>query len=475
MSNNSNEKTDESTNLGVDSDKVKLKSKIGYAFGAVPNAILIGVFSYVYVDFFFNDLQMEPVLWFIGLTIYTVVNMFNDPLLGVMSDKTNRERWGSRRIVYIRYGGILWGVSFILIWFPWSYTDQIIIFLHFIVILSLFETMYTLVVLAWLALLPEMTASINERNITNFIVLLFGIVGSLFIGIVIGIRDTMPLLDFQIAATIIGIVCIIFFQLLAKFTYEKPEFQKDEVFPLVKSLKLSIKSKSFLWYVGFNFFTILNAALGAPLIFAFVMVLGNTPEVSGLYFALLFVGGYFSPILGMILYSKWKDMRKLSIIAGIITIIVRIVCFLLIFLPGDDIPILWTGTIIGTLLGGIPSFFANQFMMLSMDEDEVNHGSRREGAFLGINALFTKPAETLAPGIATALLLIFAFIQGAPFEAQPDSAVFGIKFILLVLPAIITAISLVFVYFYPLYGEKLTTMQENLKKMHEEKRAKLNT
>ncbi len=58
------------------------------------------------------------------------VNALNDPLLGQLSDRTNREKWGSRRLIYIKYGGPIWGLTFIMLWFPWSYTDQFIMFLH---------------------------------------------------------------------------------------------------------------------------------------------------------------------------------------------------------------------------------------------------------------------------------------------------------------------------------------------------------
>ena len=45
--------------------------------------------------------------------------------------------------------------------------------------------------------------------------------------------------------------------------------------------------------------------------------------------------------------------------------------------------------------------------------------------------------------------------------------------LMLLIPAIIVILSLIPIYYYPLHGEKLTEMQTNLAKLHDEKRRKL--
>ncbi len=109
---------------------------------------------------------------------------------------------------------------------------------------------------------------------------------------------------------------------------------------------------------------------------------------------------------------------------------------------------------------------------LAIDEDEVLNGSRREGMFIGVMALLTKPATSLGPIIATVVLVAFGYVQGGGLGDQPESAFLGIKMMWLLLPAIIAGISLIFIYFYPLHGEKLADMQENLEILHKEKREK---
>jgi len=87
----------------------------------------------------------------------------------------------------------------------------------------------------------------------------------------------------------------------------------------------------------------------------------------------------------------------------------------------------------------------------------------------------TKPATSLGPIIATVVLVAFGYVQGGALAVQPASALLGIKIMWLLLPAIVAGLSLIFIHYYPLHGVKLANMQEELEKLHREKRARLAT
>jgi len=115
--------------------------------------------------------------------------------------------------------------------------------------------------------------------------------------------------------------------------------------------------------------------------------------------------------------------------------------------------------------------FKDPIFYLSMDEDELKHGSRREGMFFGMNALFVKPANSLGPILATIILGAFGFIQGG--VTQPPSALVGLKILLFLIPAIVSTIAIIIMYFHPLHGKVLEEMRENLEKLHSEKRERI--
>jgi len=184
--------------------KLSRRNLWGYAIGAIPNGLLTLIFTLKYIEYFYEKLQLSPILFIIGQIIYLVVNALNDPLLGQLSDRTNPMRWGSRRKIYIKYGAPIWALTFMLVWIPWSFNNQVIIFLHFIISICLFDTMLTLVVLVWLALLPEMTSDLDERNKGNFLALVLGAIVILPTFLIVGGLDPTSL-EFRVFMLIIAI------------------------------------------------------------------------------------------------------------------------------------------------------------------------------------------------------------------------------------------------------------------------------
>lgn len=445
--------------------KLTKKQLFGYAFGAIPAGLLMYVFNLKYIELFYDDLRLIPILFIIGQVIYLIINALNNPLMGQLSDRTNRERWGSRRILYIKYGGAIWILSFLIIWFPWSYDDQIIIFLHYVISICLFDTMFSLCVMCWMALLPEMTSDTGERIKANFLGLILGAVSVVPFLIILGSMEVLSL-TFQMFMVLVAIIASVFLILVVVMCKEKPEFQKDESLPLGKSVKETLKSKSFRFYIGYNFCMVFIVGIGISYLFAYSFVLGDNVA---LYF-LIFIGfGYTSYFVCLKLQPIW-GMRRVILRFGVIRVIGTLAIFFLMLLTGLEWMI-WIGFIVFTFFGGYNVYTMAALLYLSVDEDEIIHRTRREGMFLGINALITKPALSLGPIIATVIFLYFGYVQGS--EVQSDNALLGIKILFLVIPAIATAISLIFIYFYPLHGERLIEMKSQLDVLHKEKIAKI--
>lgn len=451
--------------------KLSQKNLWGYGLGVIPTVLLGFVFGLKYVEFFYNDLKLFPMYFIAGQVIYMTINSLNDPLSGQLSDRTNREKWGSRRIIYIKYGGPIWVTTFLLVWFPWSFENQIIIFIHFVVSICLFDTFLTLVVLVWLALLPEMTPDIDERNKAHFLSTILGTIA--FVPAFIILAPIKPnSQEFQFFMIIIAIISTFFLLLVAYLCEEKPEFQKDESFSVGKSLKECFKSKAFVIYFPFYFAMNLLGSLGLSYLFLYLILLERISPGAALFwfFLVYFPIGFGGQIGCLKLRPKW-GMRKIILVFGTCRVIGTVILFLIVLNPALEW-FIWFGFIWTTFFGGY-GIFHIPMQYLAVDEDEVKHGMRREGMFMGIMALLTKPASSLGPIIATLILVWAGYIQGAPGADQPESVYLGIKILWLLIPAIIVALSLISIYFYPLHGENLKEMQAKLAELHKEKRRKL--
>ena len=444
---------------------------VGYLLGVSAWTIIGGIFMLTYVDFFYDDLGLEDGLFNLGLVIYAGVNAINDPILSIMSDRTDRKRWGSRRLIYIRWGGLMWCIFFVLAWFPWSYTDQIVIFFHFLFTMCTCDMGLSLVVGCWMALLPEIAPNVNDRLKLSY---LSGIVGILagFLVIVFAGTKALGIPAFQIMSIGVAVLCFIMFFLVATFVHEREEYKDDEALSFLNGLKETIKSKSFMIFVGYNLFSVVAVSLLLPYLFIYQLI---TPlNIMGFY-AMMVVNALFGNLIGMKLRPKW-GIRKIILRFGSVKVIVGLLFFFLsLNALGGELAL--TVTLIGyiciSLLGGIYGGFGHTLLTLSMDEDELKTGVRRENTFLGVNALFTKPGDSIGPIIATLILGATFYVRNSPAEVQPVSAMAGIIAIFFLVPAILTLFSLIFMYFYPIHGDYMKKMYEDLEILHEEKKQRL--
>ena len=440
------------------------KQVFGYLMGMIPLVLFAGFYGLAYAKFFLHDLQLKPVYWYTALVIYAFVNMFNDPIIGNISDNTDVKKWGSRRIVYIKYGGPLYAFFFALIWWiPTDHGIQFLLFLHFVLTICAYETFFTMVTMCWYALLPDMTMDVDERARINFI----GTIIMLFFALPMMFVSTLDHEQIKYLSLIIAVVGLILNMLVVKYSKERPEFQHDKATPLKESIKLAWKSKGYKIFMGFNFMGMMSSSITSAFLFLFWFLIGESNIIS--YLLLTVVIGYSSNIICMKLRKK-VGMVKLITSFGILRVISGVFTFIAAIL-GLNL-LMWIGIALTSFFGG-PGVFTYILQTSPIDMDELDNGSRREGMFFGINALFTMPANSIGPMIGTAIMLAFGYIQGGDAVAQPPEVFTGIMFIFFLLPAIFTIFALLIVRHYPLDNKELDQLQLDLEVIHEQKKEAL--
>jgi GPH family glycoside/pentoside/hexuronide:cation symporter len=163
-----------------------------------------------------------------------------------------------------------------------------------------------------------------------------------------------------------------------------------------------------------------------------------------------------------------QAQQLLLVIAGVGLIAIT-------FVPTALIPICLV--LAGFGLSG-PQTLTNILFAEVADEDELRSGVRREGAFFGINALITKPAQSLAIALPPFILEAAHFItresnNNVAFLNQPASAIFGIKVFIGLIPGIAMLLGALILFWFPLRGARLEKMQHDVLELHAQKKAKL--
>lgn len=319
-----------------------------------------------------------------------------------------------------------------------------------------------------------MTADIDERNKAQFVSVILGTIVTMPMFLILA-NITPSSFEYRTLMIILAVISTGFVLLTAYLCKERPEFRKDPPYTLIGSVKATFTSRPFLIYAGFYFCQNILNSLGLSYVFVYLLLLQKiTPGISSVlfFFLIYFLVAYAGNIVCMRLRPKW-GLRETILKFGAVRSVSTLVLFLLILIPLFE-PLVWLGLILTTFFGGY-GIFHIPMQYLAIDEDEVLHGSRREGMFIGIMALLTRPATSLGPIIATLVLGAYGYIQGGGLGVQPDNAFLGIKILFLLVPAIVATISLVFIYYYPLRGKRLAEMQQQLAKLHEKKKAAMST
>ncbi|HSR43900.1 MAG TPA: MFS transporter [Acidimicrobiia bacterium] len=138
------------------------RTKIGYAIGDLGLSI-----AYFAVGFFFL-FYLTDVVGLSAAAAGTVVLIgklwdgVNDPIIGVMSDRT-RSRHGRKR-VYMLYGAIPFAVSFGLLWWIPLGASATVQFVLACAAILFFATAYSIVAVPYMAMVPIMTVDYDERT-----------------------------------------------------------------------------------------------------------------------------------------------------------------------------------------------------------------------------------------------------------------------------------------------------------------------
>ncbi len=454
--------------------KLKGKSgKIAYGFGNLGVALIYHIIGTFLIYFYVDEIRLDPALVGLGFSIaYGIWNSINDPIAGYISDRT-RTRWG-RRIPYVLFCTPLMVLFFILIWFPpikdipLSNPHNIGLFLYFIIIIGIFELLYTFVNVGWNALFPEMFQDLKERIEASIYRQVAAMMG-LIIGFVLApqiiaylTKEFGTLNGWALTGALLGCISGIAFIISLLGSVEKKEFSMAGTLPIISAFKVTLTNRSFitaaLCILMISWTWSLLSAI-SPFFVEYALG-GTIADVTFISAPILFMAIIFYPLWRKI-GVKYGTKRTL-----IISYILEILFLLSFILIADNV----LKAIIIMIFYG----FSNSGVTLVreilipdvIDEDEIKTGLRREGIYLGVTTFIDRFALGLT-GISTIIIFgLSGFVPGAP---QPPHVILSMR---VLTSAIIVAALLCFLIsmkYYPLEAERVNEIRNTLEKIRKEK------
>lgn len=458
-------------------DKVKYSFGLGSAGNLALSNLVYGSITY----FYNTKMGLGEELLGIAWLIFGVWNALNDPLFGWLTDNT-RSTLG-RRVPYLRYGSIFYGILFILVWYPTFKPDnQTALFINFLIVMIAFDTMFTMLATVYFCLPSEMADSEEQRASIAW----YGTICQMF---AIAIQFVVPAilltgslgvninLYFRPAMIIIAIICsfLIFFSSYNIQEREFSQIQPQE--PFLAGLKKTIKNKSFLYFEVANFSVTMLTWILMTGIFYYIdyVVVVDLSYFLTNWWIFIPIGITIYIIVKIIIYELDHIQELGPRTFLIIALIILSIGFGLLFFVGQTFQYaIWAFLFIGLgyVMGNIT---ISPLMGDVMDYDEIVNGARREGAYAGLNAIITKPAISIANWAFLGIIGAFGFLRPIVSDGisikleQSSQAITGILFSLGLIPTMFTVIAIFALFKFKLHGKEWKKKKLELEDIHIQK------
>jgi len=147
--------------MGFEYKKLSLKTRTFYGLGSFGINLTTGLFGAWTLIFYIKMIGLDPLLWAFSWLVYLIWNAVNDPLFGLLSDRTHT-KYG-RRVPYLMVGGPLLSLSFILLYATPTISEQWVYFVWLLTTLIIYDSFFTIIGLNFNSLMAELTIDPDER------------------------------------------------------------------------------------------------------------------------------------------------------------------------------------------------------------------------------------------------------------------------------------------------------------------------
>jgi oligogalacturonide transporter len=422
-----------------------IRGKLGYGIADIYGGGAFLIISILFLVFLTDIVGMNPVVAGSIPVIGRIWDAVTDPIMGIIIDKT-RSRFGAKRL-YLLVGSFVASITFALLWLSID-GSALMQYVFYLAAFILFSTGFTIAMVPYNALLPDMISDYHLRGQYTGFRMIFSALSAILAGLLpdIIIRNFGGgKQGFMIMGIIFGF--IFFVSLLLSFlnTWEIEQSEnKDERFTIRNGASV-FKNRSFRIYLGIFLFGQGSADFMLALVVYFLAVVLKQSD----QYVLVMSGVLSSQLIAMVLYQFLlkKHSKTLPVIIGFPLQIFASLAMLLFAYEGAPIlPIVILSFLagFGTAGGTVTSFAILADMA---DVDELITSKRRAGIYSGMATFTRKIANGMALGLIGLLLFLIGY--DGNLDVQQNSAVIGIRLMFVFMPIIFLVLTFVFIRIYP--------------------------
>lgn len=445
------------------SQKLPIGIKFGWAVGELSVATYIGLTIAFLLFYSTQALGISP--WLAGLVLLLprLWDAFTDPLMGAISDRT-RSPMGRRR-PYLLVGAVLLGLSIAGLFSAPVEAGEIQKAIYVLFFYFLASTAITIFDVPYSSMAAEMTTDYRERTSLTGYKMVGARVGILIVlfaaPVIFGAEDNLAA-GFRLVGLGFGAIMIAAGVAAFYLTRNAPRFETPvQKFRIRDEINAVRKNKPFraLWVV----FLFQNLAIGAgatTLLYLLTMVIRLKPELIGTFMAVGAITATLATPLWVALSHKMAKRRG-YFIALTISALTPIP---ILFIQPEAYVFMFLVLVAAGAGDAANQLFPNAMVPDTVEVDELRTGERREGAIFGAWAFCRKLGMTAGAFLVSLLLSATGFVQGATADAQPESAILGVRLIYSLLPVVLWMLAIFFLTRYRLTEAEFNAVKAEIAK-----------
>ena len=454
------------------SQKLSVKEKIGYSLGDFA-ANLVFQTLITYLAFFYTDIYgLSPAHSSIIMLVVGLVAafMFN-PIIGALADRTNT-KWGKFR-PWIFWTSIPLGVIAVLAFSTpdFSYKGKVI---YAVVTYTLLLMLYAANNLPYSALSGVITGNMAERNSLSsyrFVAVMFAqfFVQVFMLGIIKSAGDGDKAVGIEKVMTLLAIVgtimLIITFLTTKERVVPKPEQQssvREDLGDLVKNkpwliilllttlvfITLAMKGGAYVYYFE-NYVDKAQLAIFIQPILDFISSFGINPfgdDPVSAGFGLFNGGGIIFMIFGISLSKKLADKYGKRDVFATFLFVSTLFIIGFYFFSSKSISLIFMSQIFHGFFYGVTIPILWAMVADVADHSEWKNNRRATAIIFSAMMVGLKAGLSIGGSLTTWCLGLFNYVPNS--LDQPETAIYGIKLLVSVFPAIPFLIGVGLLFFY---------------------------
>lgn len=458
--------------------KAPLLNKIGYGLGDMSSSMFWKIFT-AYLPFFYSTIFGLSLVDATFLMLVTRIwDAVSDPMMGVIADRTSTQ-WGKYR-PYLLWMAIPFAVVGVLLFTTpdmgyagkriWAYVTYI-----------LMMTVYTAINVPYGAMLGVMTSDSDEKTVFSSFRMFFAYAGSFIVlagweplckafnsmrGIEAGVNDPV---SWQYAMIVVAACCAVLFFMTFALTKETVKSEKKET---SVASDLGSLFKNAPWWIllgGVLFFNLFNAARYTAGPFFFASVIGDGAQLKIFSAEFLFYAGIFFAVgevanmAGVAMTPMiTRKIGKKSTFMGCLVLLIVLSC-LFFFVPlttGGYWVMMLLQVVISVLTGVVSPLVWSMYADIA-DFAELKFKTASTGLIFSSSSMAQKFGGAIGGSAVTAILAAVGYSTEAG-AVQTETALVWVRALMSFVPAAVAAMSLLFLFFYPLTTKRMKEIQVEL-------------